>query len=224
MSQKKNLEKKWRSNLKQIENSVSKLLENRYFFKELADIIKDNSSLPPKNRFLIWIRENYFMTAAIGMRRLIDKDPRSISLYTLLEDIKNNPERLSRERYRELFKDASFAEDYSYINDCFDKLIGRGKDYIDPENVQKDICSLCKIREDDLIDYVNKTIAHYDKKKIKRLPMVADLDKSIDLLKELVEKYHAIICAELIDLLPRQQDPWKHIFKVPWIPKKEKGH
>lgn len=158
------------------------------------------------------------------MRRLVDKDLRSISLYTLLEDIKNNPEILSRKRYEELFKGTSSAEDHNYINGCFDKLIGKGKDYIDPEGVQKDICSLCEIRADSLINYVNKTIAHYDKKKIKRLPTVADLNKSIDLLENLVEKYHAIFYAEVIDLLPRQQDPWKHIFEIPWIPKKKKGH
>ncbi len=98
MSQLKNIEQKWLSDLKQLENSVSKLLENRYFFRELADIMKDNSNLSPNNRFFIWIRENYLISAAIGVRRLVDKDLRSISLYTLLEDIKNNPEILSRKR------------------------------------------------------------------------------------------------------------------------------
>lgn len=52
MSQHKNIEQKWLSDLKQLENSVSKLLENRYFFRELADIMKDNSNLSPQQSVL----------------------------------------------------------------------------------------------------------------------------------------------------------------------------
>jgi len=154
---------------------------------------------------------------------MVDRDSRSASLYILLKDIKENPEILSRERYTGLFKDTGFANDYFYINEQFDRLVGKGKNYIDPDDVDKDIQSLEKIRANELITYVNKTIAHLDKKKIEKVPRIKDLDDSIDLLEELVQKYYGIFYAGGISLLPIPQIPWKDIFKISWIPR-EKGH
>lgn len=217
-----NKEKEWISILKQIENAVSKLLANRFFFREFMSIMKTNPQLPENNYFIVWIWENYLYNAAIGVRRFVDKDTRSVSLYLLLMDIKENPEILSRERYTVLFKDSGFADDYNYINQCFDKLVGEGKDHIDPADVEGDIKRLIKITEV-LRTYVNKTVAHFDKEKLKKLPKIKDLDDSIDLLVELVQKYFAIFHAGSIDLQPVPQLPWKNIFKVPWIPAKKKG-
>jgi hypothetical protein len=215
-----NKEKEWISILKQIENSVSKLLENRLFFREFMSIVEANSELPENNYFIVWIWENYLLNAAIGVRRFVDKDSRSISLYLLLKDIMKNPKILSRERYTALFKDTGFADDYNYINYCFDKLVGEGKDYIDPADVEEDIKKLIE-RTEVLKTYVNKTVAHLDKEKLEKLPTIKDLDDSIDLLVKLVQKYYAIFHAGSIDLQPVLLRLWKNIFKVPWIPVKK---
>lgn len=222
-NEKRNLEDKWVLILKQIENSVSKLLENRYFFREFMDIVEKNPNLPANNFFIVWIWENYLLNAATGVRRMVDKDKRSVSLYLLLKDIKENPKILSRERYTELFKDGGLAKDYSYINGCFDKLVGKGKSHIDPKDVEKDIQLLLKIRADKLVTYVNKTIAHLDKNKIKKIPTIKDLDDSLGLFEKLVKKYYAIFHAGGIKLLPIPQVPWKNIFEIPWTSRK-KGH
>ena len=212
-----NKEKEWILILKQIENSVSKLLENRFFFREFMSIVEANPQLPENNYFIVWIWENYLYNAAIGIRRFMDKDTKSVSLYLLLKDIKENPEILSRERYTALFKDTGFADDYNYINQCFDKLVGEGKDHIDPTDVEGDIKRLIE-RTEVLRTYVNKTIAHLDKEKLKKLPTIKNLDDSVDLLDELVQKYYAIFHAGSIILQPVPQLPWKNIFKVPWLP------
>lgn len=217
------IENGWISTLEHIENAVSKLLWNRYLFREFMDIVEKNPNLPANNFFIVWMWENYLLNAAIGVRRMVDRNNRSVSLYLLLKSIKENPEILSRGRYTELFKDSGFADDYNYINECFDRLVGKGKDYIDPKDMEKDIELLLKIRADRLITYANKTIAHLDKKKIKKIPTIKDLDDSIDLLEKLVQKYSAIFHAASIGLLPIAQIPWKNIFKIPWI-SREKGH
>ena len=204
--------------LKQIENSVSKLLENRFFFREFMSIVEANPQLPENNYFIVWIWENYLYNAAIGVRRFMDKDARSVSVCLLLKDIKENPEILSRERYTALFKDTGFANDYNYINQCFDKLVGEGKNHIDPTDVEEDTKRLIE-RTEVLKTYVNKTVAHIDKEKLKKLPTIKDLDDSVDLLVEIVQKYYAIFHAGSIDLQPIPQLPWKNIFKVPWVGK-----
>ena len=65
--------------------------------------------------------------------------------------------------------------------------------------------------------YVNKTLAHLDKEKLKKLPTIKDLDDSIDLIVKLVKKYYAIFHAGRVDLQPIPQRPWKNIFEVPWV-------
>lgn len=204
--------------LKQIKDSVSNLLWNRLFFREFMSIVEVNPQLPENNYFIVWIWENYLYNAAMGVRRFVDKDQRSISLYLLLKDIIKNPEILSRERYVALFKETGFADDYDYINQDFDKLVGKGENHLDPGDLEKDIQQLLE-RTKVLTTYVNKTVAHLDKEKLEKLPTIKDLDDSIDLLVKLVQKYYAIFNAEGIDLqAPVPQRPWKNIFKVPWIP------
>ena len=216
----KNLEKGWLLMLNQIEDSVSKLLENRFFFRKFMNIVEANPELPENNYFIVWIWENYLYNAAMGVRRLVDKNPKSISLYLLLKDIMDRPEILSRERYTALFKDTGFANDYYYINQGLDKLIGKGRDHIDPADVEQDKKILVD-RTEVLKTYVNKTLAHLDKEKLKKLPTIKDLDDSIDLIVKLVQKYYAIFHAGGVDLQPVPQRPWKNIFEVPWVQAKK---
>ena len=81
-----NKEKEWISVLKQIENSTSELLGNRFFFCEFMSIIQANPQLPENNYFIVWIWENYLYNAAIGVRRLVDRDERCVSLFLLLKN------------------------------------------------------------------------------------------------------------------------------------------
>jgi len=213
-------EKEWLATLKQIENLASKLLESRLFFREFMSIVQANPELPENNYFIVWIWENYLLNAAMGVRRFVDEDQRSISLYLLLRDIKENPGILSRERHIALFKDTGFATDYNYINRGFEELVGKGKTHIEPADVEEDIKKLIK-RTKALKTYVNRTVAHLDKERLKKLPTIEDLDDSIDLIAELVKKYYSIFHAAVIELQPVPQRPWKNIFKIPWLPPEE---
>jgi len=214
-------EQEWISMLKQIEKSTSDLLLNRLFFREFMSIVEANPQLPENNYFIVWMWENYLYNAAIGVRRFVDKDTRSVSLYLLLKDIKENNEILSRERYTALFKDTGFADDFDYINRGFDELVGEGKKHIEPADVEDDINKLIR-RTEVLTTYVNKTVAHLDKENLETLPTIKDLDDSIDLIVKLVQKYYAILHAGTTILQPVPQRPWKSIFNVVWLPKSEK--
>ena len=209
-------DKEWISLLGKIENHISHLLWNRYLFREFLGIIEANPALQLNNPFVVWVWENYLFNAALGVRRLVDRDRRSISLLLLLEDMVERPEILSRKRYTALFADSGFADDTGYINACFDSLVGEGKDHLDRRDIEHDIHRLLKIAAV-LIRYVNKMVAHIDKASIRRLPTISDLDGSIDCLAEITRKYYAILHAGSIELLPVAQMPWKKIFDIPWI-------
>jgi hypothetical protein len=212
----KNKAEEWISLLEKIENLISHLLWNRYIFRELLIITEANPSLQNNNPFVVWLWENYIFSAALGVRRLCDKDKRSISLLLLLEEMQREPEILSRERYTTLFRGSGFANDLAYINSCFDSLVGEGKEHPGRNDIENDIHKLLEVAEV-IISYVNKMVAHIDKDTIKELPTVNNLDASIDRIAEITEKYHAILYAGSLDLQPVAQVPWQEVFRRPWI-------
>jgi hypothetical protein len=212
----KSKDKEWISLLRNIENQVSRLLWNRYLFREFMATIETNSALDTNNPFVVWVWENYLFNAALGVRRLIDRDRRSISLLLLLEDIAKKPEILSRKRYAALFEDSGLSDDTAYINRCFDSLVGEGKDCPDRRDIEHNMQKLLIIAKI-LIRYVNKMVAHIDKGTIRKLPTINDLDASIDCLADITKKYYAILHAGGVELLPVAQTPWKRIFEIPWI-------
>ena len=181
---KSHLEAKWDLMIKEIDIYLTNIMESRFFFREFIEIIENNSELPANNHFLVWIWENYLYSNSMGVRRLMDHDKRTNSFYNLLDEIKENPEILSRKRYASLFQDTGFKDDHTYINLCFDRLVGVGNEHIQPDDIQKEIDMLVK-KYEKLREYINKRIAHLDKGKVKKLPTVGDLDECIDLLEKL---------------------------------------
>lgn len=212
------LETKWDSMFKEIDIYLTKIMESRFFFQKFIEIIENNAELPENNHFLVWIWENYLYSNSMGVRRLMDHDKRTNSLYNLLDEIKTNPEILSRKRYASLFEDTGFKNDDTLINSFFDKLVGEGKEHIQPDDVRDDIEILEK-KYEKLRKYINMRIAHIDRSKLKKVPTIRDLDECIVWLEELFKKYYAIFYAgSYTSLVPIPQYPWKDIFKIPWIP------
>lgn len=217
-----NLESRWDSTFKEISNALTVLMSNRFFFREFQKIRENNPKLNVNNHFFNWIWEDYIYSASMGVRRLVDRDPKTNSLYILLKEIKNNPEILSRERYISIFvMDSGFSREEASM--FFDRLVGEGKQHVDPTRVQGDIDILFE-KYGKLKNYINKIIAHAERKaqakmeKPEDLPTIGDLDDCIDYLEKLLIEYYAIFYAgTYTTLLPTIQYPWKDIFKFPWI-------
>ena len=67
----------------------------------------NNPELNFDNIFYNWITNTYADSMAIGVRRLIDRTKGTISLWRLLNDMKNNAKYFSREWYLTMY-DGSF--------------------------------------------------------------------------------------------------------------------
>jgi hypothetical protein len=188
-----NKEDKWQQMLKRIIEALADLRANHYIFNGFMEIVESNPDLPNNNFFIVWAWKNYLFTAAMGVRRQLSSRYDDVSLVNLLEDIKKDPAVLSRDRYASLFKGTGFESDSHYINNCFDAIVGKGKDYIDSAEVENDIKTLNAIAES-LKVYANKTIAHagIDAASIKTLPTIKDLDDSINHFEKMLNKYFAL--------------------------------
>jgi hypothetical protein len=102
------------------------------------------------------------------------------------------------------------------INGCYDSIAGKGRDFMDPGDIEKDIASLDAASEC-LKDYATKVIAHAgrDVATIRTLPTIRDLEASLDLFEKILNRYYALINAGGIELPTVAQVPWTEIFLVP---------
>jgi hypothetical protein len=209
---------RWQQWIEEICNQVTSLFAFRHIYKVVRQIVVSNPRLrETPSIFWWWLDYAYGTTMLIGLRRLVDRSKEAISLYRLLDDIRKHPEALSRERYRRLLESLRKQQDdvVQTANAVFDELCGRGKPHIDPKSVDEDLTRLDeaarKVRE-----LADKRVAHYDQKSPQSLPTHKDIDECLDLIGEIVRKYHRLMKGGVITLMPVIADDWTAIFKIPW--------
>ena len=201
--------------LTDIQTEVGELITNRYIYIEIRNIFDKNSKLSRVNDELFWwIYRNHLYSALMSIRRLYDDDPDCNSLLKFLNIIWSNPTILSRQRYVGIFHGGG---EYEEANSIFDKIVGKGKDHIDPKEVLKEI-DILKDKKDKFEEFINKRVAHQDKRKVTKIPVTKDLDDFIKYLKELTIKYSMLFDGlDHLDIGPSIQANWTDIFKIPWI-------
>ncbi|MGK7345579.1 MAG: hypothetical protein ACNS63_07200 [Candidatus Nitrospinota bacterium M3_3B_026] len=210
--------KKWNGWIKDIEKDLTELLLSRHYYQELGEIVKSNSKLKadPAN-FHKWIVKNYGISIAVGIRRQIDSDSRSISLKNFLQDVKKNLYCITRDQFL-IGNKANQRSNDKIRNRYFDKLAGKGKKFVDSDIIQKDLCALSE-KSKIIRKFVNKKVAHLDRghAKLKNLPTYDDLDDTLDLMEKTFNKYRTLIQYRSYELTPVVINDWKRIFTYPWI-------
>ena len=209
---------KWLRWLDVIKSEVQDLVVAKYTFHSVQAMIAANPRLQVGNSFYRYITSTYISHTVIGIRRQVKIDPQSISLALLLQDIIATPEVVNRKYFVSLYK-GSAVEDLA--NDDFDRFAGRGRDHIDPLQVEEDLKQLCGATTK-CEDFADKRLAHRDKRDPKALPTYNEVDGCIDLLDKLYVKYLLLFKANSMEtLLPTWQYDWQEIFRIPWIGSKD---
>jgi len=197
--------------------AIGGVMENRFLYNRLIEIIKDNPKTDKPNIFLDYIKINYVTTVIVAICRQVDKDHDSVSLLNFLYKIYNNAEKITKEWFASQYKEIERG------NTDFKKNFGN-LTYIDPCIVCIDICNLiCCTRE--IKKLRNKRVAHLNKKKEIKFDIDFDkLNKAVDLIKEIIIKYYLLLNqAGMNDLLPsgilcfrNDNSDEENIFCVPW--------
>jgi len=222
---------RWQQWIEEICDQVAYLFVFRHIYKVVRQIVASNPHLRKEpNIFWWWLDYAYATTMLMGLRRLGDRSKEVISLYRLLDDIRNHPKVLSRERYLRFYEglwnqpnvasDAFFQQVVKTAvsqkaEEVFDASGGHGKPHINPEAVEEDLKQLDeaigKLRE-----MADKRLAHYDRKPPQRLPTHKDIDECLDLIGKMLRKYYRLIKGSDIDPMPTIAYDWTAIFKIPW--------
>jgi AbiU2 len=212
---------KWCTDLVVIGSDVRSLRLSSRVFWEIQRIIGANPKTQRYGLFNHWMMTNYAVSAAIGIRRQLDPDPRSVSLASLLsmiaETICQRPAILSRAEFiRNYRPDLRFAAERQ-----FDRIVGRGADRVNCGQVRRDSERL-RSETEAVRRFANRRAAHWDRRSVPKSTL-GQLDDALNLMVELVNKYSMILTGNHARLDVTLSPEWAEIFNVPWIPQSPSG-
>lgn len=209
--------RRWIAQLKIIRDEVRSLLLGAKVFWELQKILAANPRALSHRLLNDWVTTNHGVATAVGIRRQLDKDRRSISLKRLLIEIEatlhRNPELLSRAHFLRHFR----PELESRAHAQFSELVAANATRVESTYVRRDIERLNKITEK-MERYVNKRIAHRDAQETEKRKL-GELDECLVLLQEMVDRYTRLLTGYGSSVSPELPPDWKSVLKVAWIRK-----
>ncbi len=204
---------KWLDDLERIQLEIAVLHYYRQIWRDFVEITK-NADLP-ETVFFPLLGDWYSDSQMIRIRRQVDTDRRSVSLWRLLDEIARKPSCIDRERHVALW-----GEDENGGERSFDRFTAEpGNPFIDRKQV---ILDQERIRNDATVvtDHVDQRIAHSqaEQPKADASPTYGDIDAAIDTLAAVFRKYvHLLQATDLaLDIIVIDQT-WKKVFTKPWL-------
>lgn len=198
-----------------LKTEVQALTVGHHIFWEVQKIIKANPQIQTGSSFYEWMGSAYATSMSVAIRRQVDEDLDSISFINFLKKIHASPGVISRKAYKDLFVDGKYPP--RWADSCFDRLTAKGLDHIDPDDVAKQIEAL-RENTDHVRKYVNRRVAHRDRRDFRPIPKFRDIDAAVDYLDHLTVRYLNLFRGmSMKTVLPTWQYDWKEIFRHPWI-------
>lgn len=220
MSAEDELYAKWLKWLKTIEAETMTLWLYRDYWRGLVEMTQANDDIPPSTFFDalgVW----YGAAQTTAVRRQLDRDSRSVSLWRLLTAMSEHPGVMSRERHVALWDDDDERgwvkeANAQQANKNYDKFAGEGEDAIAPQRTLEDRERLENLAKP-ITDHVNKRVAHMDEENLPAVPTFAELNAALDEMGELLKNYVSLFEATILGAIaPVHQEDWTRAFTVPW--------
>lgn len=204
--------KKWLKWVEEIRDETEDMLASQHIYKTYIEIVKNNPKIQSPSDFHDWARRNYATAVVMYIRRQLDASSDSVSLKTLLLELEKNPQFLTKQWHRKLYK--ILGDDYA--DQDFKKIVGNG-DYFNPEVARKDMQKLEEIGSHIQL-FATRRFAHKSVRLIVKEPTYNDLDKFLKEFEEIVIKYILLFTASGHEsLTPTWQYYWTEIFTHKWI-------
>lgn len=196
-----------------LDSEVIALRRNQLIFHETEKIVRSNPAINVPNCFHSWMIVMYSVAMSVAVRRLADNDKDCVSFRRLLETIKEHPSLITRTRLKENLVSASDGA----VDIFFDEVAGAGKQTLDISRINEDIQTLLE-KTSKLKTYVDRRIAHHDRRELNELPYFQDLDIAIDFLEELLQQYRVFFQGCSLEIYQQSVIyDLQFIFSQPWI-------
>ena len=212
----KNTFDKWVQWLEKIESDLYCVVNNQQIYKYFINVVNANIDHIKANEgslFCDFVRQCYGVQAASAIRRQIKEGDDSISLMRLLKQIKQCASQFTYDFYLKCYP---VINEHEVQKSKFQEFSDDGKT-ISEDKIDDDIEELEKIGK--VADFVDRKIAHLDKRGLKELVTYNDLEESINILNKMICKYIRLITnavPEYSSLEATIQWDWEKIFSVPF--------
>ena len=194
-------------------NDIKTIAHHRDLYRQVTAMIDAKPALQVPSACYDWMQLVYVTSQASAIRRLVDWDRRSISLVRLIEEIADHPEVLSRRRFVGLYR-GHLPSAFGHRH--FQRIARPGADLVDRRLIRRHRRELLTAHRR-LRTFVNKYVAHRDKRPMRHLPTYADLDRCVDVVERLGKEYSFILKAEGTSVVPAIMGDWKKPFRVAWL-------
>jgi hypothetical protein len=209
----------------EIKHSCEKLKIKSYFYAEYLKIVKFNKDISSPPIFHEWVANNYYESALMNIRRLLDDHRDVISLNNLLSELRETPELITKEWYLSDIKDNDTVNGLpstrDFGNDYFNKHYSDDNTTISRAKIEDDLAEIYKLRLR-VERYIDNCLAHQNEgKKGKQGISTKLIEDVINDVEKITIKYLDLfkVC-HLTTLLPTFQYDWQSIFYKPWIKSK----
>lgn len=206
-----------------VRNEVIAMHTRRIPWREITRLAKIGDLPAPGSYWWEWVVDCYVITQSVAIRRQLDQGPNAMSLGRMLRELVDHPGIVTRELWLSSWE-SDDPDDMRLANRQWDeKFAGKDDpDVLDPELVARDLRALVdggrQMRE-----YVNRHVAHMDRRGSQTLPTYDDIDDAIDLIGTLFSRYYGLIMAASHTQLEAVfQDDWAAPLREPWLPKRER--
>jgi len=199
-----------------IKSDLTNIVNNEQIYCHFEEVVSANwNHIVANEGQLFWnfVKECYGVQAALGVRRHVKIDDDSISLMKLLNQINI---------YSKQFTYDFYIKRYPIDPNCFEwqkstfNRFSTDGIVVSEEIITNDMQDLEKIAGA-VGDFVDRTMAHLDKRGPAKDVTYDDLNTSIDLFNKMTRRYLALITADgYVTLKPTIQFSWKKIFSVPF--------
>ena len=201
-----------------ISSDVVSMHHKRHVWREVGAMLEARPWINDVDlTFWEFVRHCYSDSQAIAIRRQADRDPRSCSLARLIEEVRDDADKLTREYFTGLWDRQDGPHLVQLANKAFDQLAGSEHDHLDRSLPERDLARLgsdaAKMRA-----FVNEHVAHDAAEPTTEMPTFDDLNAAIDALGQLFRKYaHVLTAGSYVTLEPVIQGNWKQLFREPWL-------
>ncbi len=205
----------WKKEIQAITSDATDTIESQYIFKRLVEIVGSNPKINADNLFWDHLRASFGAYMVLGITQQVDERTEVISLLKLLEDIKTNPNVITRDWFADQYEANGLPRQVGKQH--FAEHFG-SKLEVDATIVAQDIQEL-KSATAKVARFRHTRIAHKnaDERFVIDLNF-SEVEQALEKIEKLVIKYQLLLNQSGYEaLMPTITYNWESIFKVPWI-------
>lgn len=209
------IRRRWRSWIGQLDlHVVLPAYLDKAMFEAYVAMVEGNKLVQAPGNFHLWVFRNYAHSLAICIRKLVDRDNRTVSLRGLLGAIADSPRVLTKRAF--LGRYPAHHRDLGERN--WSRHCGSGSHDFLPRGVaHRDLQAVDRVAER-VVRIVNKEIVHHQRGRRYRTLHMDKAHRALDELLEILAKY-GDLCGRPVPSPYDVHDAsdWTNIFRHPWL-------